>query len=84
LDFTVKPRLSGYVAQSSSQYVGLGGYGTTFTGKADLNSWYSVTGVDYASDGLVQVNYSLGPSSSGAWTIYVATVAKVIKHEIRI
>ena len=84
LDFTVKPRLSGYVAQSSSQYVGLGGYGTTFTGKADLNSWYSVTGVDYAGDGLVQVNYSLGPTSSGAWTIYVATTAKVIKHEIRI
>jgi len=83
-NLTLNPLISGYSAQSSSVYNGMGGYGGAYTGRPDLNAWYSVTGVSYAGDGLFKVDLTLGPSSSFGWTLYIATTAKVIKHEIRV
>lgn len=80
------PKLSGITSVSSSQYTNvLGGYGTTFTGKPDLNSWYSVIGPQWITGtGNIRLRTTLTPTSSFNWTIYASTFVKVIKHEIRI
>ncbi len=78
------PLFSNIVAQSSSQYAGLGGYGTTFTGKADLNSWHYINSVTYNNAGSIEFGFGVAPTSSFFWDGYVAIVANVIKHEIRV
>lgn len=83
-DSGATPLFSNIVVQSSSQYAGLGGYGTTFTGKADLNSWHYINSVGYNNSGYVEFGFGIAPTSSFFWDGYVAIVANVIKHEIRV
>jgi hypothetical protein len=73
------------VSSSANNSSSLGGYGTVFGNKKDLSNWYKISIVsDALSSGNIKINMNLRPTSSFFWTAYVATSAKIIKHEIRI
>lgn len=76
--------ISSVTAVSSSMFNSLGGYGGTYPGKTDLSTWLTFSAAAVSTGNNLRHTISLRPTSSFAWTIYVATVATITKHEIGI
>jgi len=73
-----------YVTSSRNNSGSLGGYGTFYTGKTDLNSWINVLGVIDLGNGSLQLRTRMTSTGSGTWTAYVGSTCRVLKHEIRV
>jgi len=83
---SASPLVSGLTIQTSSRNNSgsLGGYGTTYSGRPDINSWVNILGIVDAGNGNLQLRTQMTSTGSGNWTMYMGCTCKVMKHEIRV